>query len=231
MAIVFIGNSIVFSKRTLQTVEEEFAGITVKRVDSLDALAMPPQRVARLLVLEEALCDDLLARRHAYRDAAGEANLVLAYHRTEAARRVVTAAVDGPCFSTIKLLPMNVPLDVWLSVFRLLLHGETYVPPDLVKPQVPQPAEALLQGSIPESLGRADTLLTPRELEVLALVAEGKSNKAIAGQLKLSEHTVKLHLHHIIAKLGVYNRTGAARWFISRSTTATSAPLSLPSLS
>jgi DNA-binding NarL/FixJ family response regulator len=51
--------------------------------------------------------------------------------------------------------------------------------------------------------------LTPRELQVLRLVAAGKSNKAIAAELVLSEHTVARHLQNIFAKLGVSSRTAA----------------------
>jgi two-component system nitrate/nitrite response regulator NarL len=51
--------------------------------------------------------------------------------------------------------------------------------------------------------------LTPRELEVLQLLAEGLANKAIALQLEISEHTVKFHVNAILAKLGVQSRTQA----------------------
>ncbi len=51
--------------------------------------------------------------------------------------------------------------------------------------------------------------LTPREMEVLALVAEGLPNKRIAQKLGISEHTVKFHVNAIITKLGVESRTEA----------------------
>jgi len=51
--------------------------------------------------------------------------------------------------------------------------------------------------------------LTPRELEVLRLLAEGLPNKAIARRLDLSEHTVKFHLNAILGKLGAQSRTEA----------------------
>ncbi len=52
--------------------------------------------------------------------------------------------------------------------------------------------------------------LTPRELEVLRLVAAGMSNREIAGELIISEHTVARHLQNIFARLGVVSRTAAA---------------------
>ena len=55
----------------------------------------------------------------------------------------------------------------------------------------------------------ADNVLTPREIDVLRLIAEGNSNKEIAGKLSLTEETVKGHVKNILAKLGVNDRTHA----------------------
>jgi two-component system, NarL family, response regulator LiaR len=56
--------------------------------------------------------------------------------------------------------------------------------------------------------------LTERETEVLRLVAQGESNKQIARQLHNTEQTVKTHVSHILAKLGVQSRTQAALYAI-----------------
>jgi DNA-binding CsgD family transcriptional regulator len=55
-------------------------------------------------------------------------------------------------------------------------------------------------------------LLTPRELDVLRLVAQGLSNPDIARRLVLSEHTVHRHLANILRKLGLSSRAAAAAW-------------------
>ena len=55
----------------------------------------------------------------------------------------------------------------------------------------------------------ADNVLTPREMDVLRSIAEGNSNKEIAGKLSLTEETVKGHVKNILAKLGVNDRTHA----------------------
>jgi DNA-binding NarL/FixJ family response regulator len=52
-------------------------------------------------------------------------------------------------------------------------------------------------------------LLTPRECEVVRLVAEGKTNRAIAEHLVVSEHTVNRHVSNILTKLGVGTRSAA----------------------
>ena len=51
--------------------------------------------------------------------------------------------------------------------------------------------------------------LSPREIEVLRLMAEGASNKTIAWRLNISEHTVKFHINSIFSKMGVSSRTEA----------------------
>jgi DNA-binding NarL/FixJ family response regulator len=53
---------------------------------------------------------------------------------------------------------------------------------------------------------RGQQLLTPREEQVVGLVAQGLSNRAIAGELKLSEHTVKKYLFRVFDKLGISSR-------------------------
>jgi DNA-binding NarL/FixJ family response regulator len=56
--------------------------------------------------------------------------------------------------------------------------------------------------------------LTPREREVLVLIAGGRSNKRIALELGVAEKTVKTHVGHVLAKLGVSDRTQAALWAV-----------------
>jgi DNA-binding NarL/FixJ family response regulator len=58
--------------------------------------------------------------------------------------------------------------------------------------------------------------LTPREVQVLELLAEGLPNKAIADRLKISDQTVKFHVSSISAKLGAANRTDAVRRAVRR---------------
>jgi len=63
-------------------------------------------------------------------------------------------------------------------------------------------------GDQPE-LESSDQILTPREIEVLRMIAEGLGNKEIASKLTISDHTVKFHISSIFAKLGASSRTEA----------------------
>jgi DNA-binding NarL/FixJ family response regulator len=88
-----------------------------------------------------------------------------------------------------------------LAAIEAVLEGRTYV------------AESL-RGRLEQRQSRSE--LSPRELEVLRHVVEGRSNKEIAAELGLSEVTVKVHVGHILQKLGVEDRTQAATTAISR---------------
>jgi len=91
------------------------------------------------------------------------------------------------------------------SAVKGVLRGETLLHSRL--------ATELLQrlaGEAPEGAARAPARLTPRELEVLGLLAQGQTNREIAGCLVVSVGTIKVHVEHIIAKLDVSDRTQAA---------------------
>jgi two-component system, NarL family, response regulator YdfI len=76
-------------------------------------------------------------------------------------------------------------------------HGLAVLPAGTIR--VPDPSSTL---EMPEPL-------TPRELEILGLLAAGDSNKTIAARLSISVHTVKFHISSILTKLGVSSRTEA----------------------
>ncbi len=77
------------------------------------------------------------------------------------------------------------------------------------------PADAIILATATEDTAGAETL-TPREIEVLSLLVEGLSNKAIAARLTISDQTVKFHVAAICGKLGAANRTDAVRRAIRR---------------
>ncbi|MDY8110798.1 response regulator transcription factor [Fulvimarina sp. 2208YS6-2-32] len=129
------------------------------------------------------------------------------------------------------ILPMDVRLDLWLAAMRAIFEGLEYVPMRFLysgrynskaerHPDAP-PQREVRDGSHDDRIFGAGALrhLTQRELEVLAILSEGRPNKIIAKKLGVSEHTVKLHIHKIMRKLKVSNRTEAASYFIAMSGT------------
>jgi DNA-binding NarL/FixJ family response regulator len=71
-------------------------------------------------------------------------------------------------------------------------------------------------GGLPRLDLEAESPITPRELEVLRLVAHGLDNKTIGQELAISTHTVKYHVASLLAKLGVRSRTEAVAQAIRR---------------
>jgi DNA-binding NarL/FixJ family response regulator len=107
-------------------------------------------------------------------------------------------------------IPKSCNSDVMLSAVRLVLAGGVYLPPALIA----DPASgAFRRRGISEarrsSSGHPIASLTPRQLDVLALLGRGKSNREIAYDLGLAEGTVKVHVTAILKALGVKNRTQA----------------------
>ncbi len=90
---------------------------------------------------------------------------------------------------------------VQLAALQAVARGLHVFDPGLASVRA-APRSATVAASGPE-------VLTPREREVLALLAEGLSNKAIADRLAISEHTAKFHVNAVLAKLGVQRRTEA----------------------
>ena len=92
-----------------------------------------------------------------------------------------------------------------ISAVQKVLHGESILNQELVA--------RLLQRLASETQSREDLpagRLSPREREVLELLTKGQTNREIARKLTVSVSTVKIHVEHILAKLGVSDRTQAA---------------------
>ena len=92
-----------------------------------------------------------------------------------------------------------------ISAVQNVLHGESILNQELMA--------RLLQRLARETPGQKDLpagRLSPREREVLELLTKGQTNREIARKLTVSVSTVKIHVEHILAKLGVSDRTQAA---------------------
>ena len=110
-------------------------------------------------------------------------------------------------------MPMSLSLKCAVEVLRFVAIGGTYVPADAIfSPTNISPPPPTLPSAAPPLRLRPLTMdeLTPRETAVLRCLREGRSNKLIARELDMREATVKVHVRHLMRKLGAHNRTQAA---------------------
>lgn len=193
-----------------QAAEDAFPWTVIEEVNHLDeAIRIFPNTVSLLLVHASFV-----------KEAERSASDLYRYHPM-----ALTAAIDdgalaerddvlqlfaSPLVSSV--LPIHGRCEISVSILALLLQGIEYFPKALlgkaIRP-IEEPAPAAppeLENPIPPHL----RILTKREMQVLELVQRGLQNKSIACDLNLSGHTVKIHLHNIISKLGARNRTEAA---------------------
>ncbi len=98
------------------------------------------------------------------------------------------------------LLLGNLDPDSLGAALTAASHGFAVIEPTLVS--------ALAQVEVTQSESQVEAL-TPREMEVLQLLAAGLPNKTIASRLSITDHTVKFHVNAIMTKLGVQSRTEA----------------------
>ena len=110
----------------------------------------------------------------------------------------VQAALDS---GALGYLQKSASRDELLAALRAVAVGKRHLQPDLSRRLA-----ALRLGPV----------ITPREREILALIAAGRANKEIAAQLNISEDTVKRHVSHILEKLDVNDRAQATAEAIRR---------------
>ena len=172
----------------------EVTGTAGSAEEALALVAGPGADVV-LMDLEMPGTDGIAATR-ALRDAHPEAAVVILTSFNDRAR--ILAATDAGAIGY--LLKDASPDDLERGI-RAAARGES--------PLDPRAAGALLRRErAPEEPGG----LSPREREVLALVAQGLPNKLIARRLGISEKTVKAHLTSVFRTIGVDDRTQAAVW-------------------
>jgi len=120
-------------------------------------------------------------------------------------RRVVAWHADAALEHALDLgamgfIPKTANTRVLLEALQLVLAGGVYVPSEPLRASAAAPRRATV--TRPEQLG-----LTLRQADVLKLLVQGKPNKLICRDLKLSEGTVKVHVSAILRALNVRNRT------------------------
>lgn len=111
-----------------------------------------------------------------------------ATENTVTIRQAITRGAKG-------YIPKSSGKNIMLNALRLVLSGGVYLPANILQ----------TDGAVSSN---SDSL-TPRQADVIQLLAQGRSNKEIADKLELTENTVRTHVAAILKRLGVKNRTEA----------------------
>lgn len=185
------------------------------------AAALPDSRVLEAASLAQAMAQadaheeiDLLLLDLALPDSEGLAGLSrlretlpwlpVAILSAEQGRDIVLEALG---LGAVGYLPKSTPRDDLLAALRQILAGQVYLPADILRrPAVSRHNRAHTPHA---TLETAVSQLTAKQLQVLACLSRGESNKAIARELEIAETTVKTHVSAILRKLGVSSRVQA----------------------
>ena len=139
----------------------------------------------------------------------GGVDAIAAIRREDAEARLIVLTIhkgDEAVYQAIRAgargyLLKDTPFPELLAAIRTVHEGKQCIPPEIA-------------AKMAERIRYAD--LTPREIEILKLIARGQSNKLIADRLEVTESTIKHHVATILGKLGAEDRTHAVTLALER---------------
>ena len=134
--------------------------------------------------------------------------MLTSHSASEAVEAAVLAGASG-------YLLKNGGREELLAAIRAVVAGESLLAPSVTEDVLARFGE-LTRREQPSGRSREDDLLTGRQKEVLALVAEGLTNREIAGRLIISDNTVRNHISHLMGKLDMTRRAQAAAYAARR---------------
>jgi DNA-binding NarL/FixJ family response regulator len=211
MKILIVDDHVLIREALRSVLEEVSEGATIiEAPDSRQAMRHVEQHPdLRLILLDLGLPDreglGVLAELRERYPAISV--VVLSAHSR---RDNVVKALD---LGALGFIPKSAERAVMLSALNLVFAGGVYIPPEILNrensPIEPSAVSAQVETALVKQRKLADHGLTPRQIEVLALMMKGKSNKVICRELHLAEPTVKNHVTAVLKALNVTNRTEA----------------------
>lgn len=196
--IYFSGSSRVFSASLLTAVAEDVPGLEVMRGRPEVSADLAPAVVVLAPDDADALIDEARRLEADFPDAA----LVICYETNAEVCGLMRKLREASLVDRVSLLSLDYRIDAFLAILNLAIWGTNYIPAE-ASPQDERVGNIAAESALAK--------LTDREIDVLTRVATGARNQTVAFDLGLSEHTVKMYMHRIIRKLGVRNRTEAAK--------------------
>jgi DNA-binding NarL/FixJ family response regulator len=201
---VLIADDQALVRAGFRSILEAQPGISVvgEASDGRDAIDLVRKRRPRVVLMDIQMpdIDGLEATRQILADGDNDTAVLMltTFDLNEYVYDALRAGASG-------FLLKDVPPEDLVAAVRVVARGDGLIAPTVTKRLIAQFVRAAPPSTPPAEL--AD--LTPREVEVLTMVARGLSNREIAADLVLSEATVKTHVKHMLAKLGVRDRVQA----------------------
>jgi len=199
----------VLIREALRGVLRELKGedaVVIEAADSREAMRQIEQNPDLELVLLDLGLPDRDGFEIMAELADKHGTLSVVVHSANQDRDRVMKALD---LGAIGFIPKSAKREVMLGAFNLIFAGGIYIPPQILDRHQPAPAAQAGSGSPKRRLSAAELGLTERQMEVLVLMMQGKSNKAICRVLDLAEQTVKIHVSATLKALKAANRTEA----------------------
>jgi DNA-binding NarL/FixJ family response regulator len=173
--------------------------------DGQDALRLIAETKPDLALVDISMpgLNGLEVAARAQKEFPGTRVVILSMHiDDELVRRALSSGAAG-------YLVKNADRSEFEMALRAVANGETWLSPAVSR----RIAESYAQGSRPSGESVFE-LLTPRQREVLQLIAEGYSNKEIASRLELAVKTVETHRTELMQRLGIHGVAGLVRYAI-----------------
>jgi DNA-binding NarL/FixJ family response regulator len=201
---VLIADDQALVRAGFKSILESQPGISVlgEAADGRDAIDIARKRKPKVVLMDIKMpdIDGLEATRRILAEQEEETAVLMltTFDLNEYVYEAMRAGASG--FLLKDVLPEDL-----VAAVRVVAGGDALIAPAVTKRLIEHFVRAAPPAVPPAELSE----LTPREVEVLTLVAKGRSNGEIAADLVLSEATVKTHVKHILAKLGVRDRVQA----------------------
>jgi DNA-binding NarL/FixJ family response regulator len=217
ITVMLVDDHPVFRQGLRRVLEgEDDLDVVAEVDDGLEALRLAKQMIPNVMLLDINLPSmNGLQVARALKDTLLDINIIMltAYHDDQQVFHAIRAGASA-------YFPKDVSPRRLIEAIRLV-HQGSYVVEDRVleKPQVGQWLIEQFERTGTDMEGELSSLLlplSPREMEILLFIAQGRSNKEIAYELGISRQTVKNHMTSILRKLAVNDRTQAAIYALRR---------------
>ena len=182
---------------------QEDLTVVARAADGAEAVALSAEHDPDVVLMDVRMpvMDGIEATRRIVEEAGDDGPRILVLTTFDLDDYVYDALQAGASGFLLK----DVRAETLFDAVRVVAAGDALLAPRVTRRLIAEFARLRPRQVKPESL----TELTPRETEILGLVAEGLSNHEIASRLVLSDETVKTHVSHVLRKLGLRDRAQA----------------------